>query len=68
MCESWPHPPITAHCERCHNPIYRTYRSWFSCPLHMATCFTGRLPMGADLGVRHVPLLVDHGEMQGRDS
>jgi len=62
MCESWYHPPVTAHCERCHRPIYRTYRAWFSCPGHMATCFRGELPVAADLGVQHVPLLVDLGD------
>jgi hypothetical protein len=58
MCDRWPHHSVTAQCKRCLQPIYSQYgRTWFSCPLHMATCFRGQFPMGEDLHVRHTPLL-----------
>lgn len=57
-CGHW-HPPTKAVCERCHHKIYQEYgRNWFSCPNHMACCYRGQLPTGADLGVDHVPFVL----------
>lgn len=57
------HPPNKAVCERCHRKIFQRFgRNWFNCPDHMACCYRGQLPTGADLGVRHVPFELDGAE------
>jgi hypothetical protein len=64
-CGHW-HTLVTEVCERCDSLIYRFNGNWFSCPNHMACCYRGQFPTGADLGVNHVPIEEESTPPTGR--